>query len=117
MPGLEYETRTYTAALETGVNKFKFKNPKGREITFRVTDHEEHMPLKGALICEEVRANVTKAGCFGKTNEQGIFYTKQFNPEHVIRFGVTMKGYNEEWLDGDSYTDSGSYNFELVKKE
>jgi hypothetical protein len=117
VPGLEYETRAYTAPLKRGINSFIFKNPPGKEITFRVSDHDTHAPLKDALICEEVRAVIPRGGCFGKTNEQGIFYTNEFNSEHVIRFGVTKEGYNEEWLDGDSYTDSGSYSFELVRKE
>lgn len=117
VPGLEYETRTYSSRLKAGINTFKFKYPKGREITIRVTDNDTKMPIKGALICAEVQALVPRGGCFGKTNDQGIFYTNEFNPEHVIRFGVTKEGYNEEWLDGDSYTDGGSYSFELAKKD
>jgi hypothetical protein len=37
--------------------------------------------------------------------------------EHVARFGVTLDGYNEEWLDGDSLSPGGNYEFELKKKD
>jgi 5-hydroxyisourate hydrolase-like protein (transthyretin family) len=118
VPGLDYEVNYVEMPLKDGLNMIKFKKPERKEMTIRVRDFDTKEPLKGALVCEERKAKpVDRGGCFGKTNARGVFYTDEYNPEHVSKFGVTMDGYNEEWLDGDSLTDGGNYEFELKKKE
>jgi len=118
VPGLDYEVNYVEMTLKDGINIIKFKHPERKEITIRVRDFDTQEPIKGALICEERKAKpVDKGGCFGKTNAQGAFYTNEFNPEHVSKFGATKDGYIEQWLDGDSLSDGGEYEFVLRKKE
>jgi len=118
VPGLDYEVNYVEMPLKDGLNMIKFKKPERKEITVRVRDFDTQEPIKGALVCEERKAKpVDRGGCFGKTNNQGAFYTDQYNPEHVSKFGATKDGYIEQWLDGDSLTDGGNYEFVLRKKE
>lgn len=118
VPDEKFWKREFTAKLKDGDNKFLLKKVVGSEITIRVRDQENQMPVKGAKFCYHL--SVPAGGeviCMGLTSKDGIYYTYNFNPDHVSQFGVMKTGYYDEWLDGDSYTPGGNYEFELKKKE
>jgi hypothetical protein len=110
----------FTAGCAYFAEKTQVEN---QEITVRVRDFDTKMPLKNAKIMEtrilenEVRSKKTQDRGIGLTNADGVFYTDAFNFEHVSRFGISAEGYHDEWLDIDSFSPGGNYEFELKKKE
>ena len=101
----------------------EIKKGENQEITVRVRDFETKMPLKNVKVMEtriyekETENKKTQDRGIGLTNSDGAFYTDEFNPENVTRFGVSADGYHEEWLDIDSFVPTGNYEFELKKIE
>jgi hypothetical protein len=103
---------------DRGGEEFKFIRNRREEVTIRVRDFDTKEPLTGACINARRAADDNKTViCLAKTNKDGIFYSDEFRPETMIMFGAGMDGYHEEWLDIDSFSPGGSYEFELKKKD
>lgn len=119
---LKIETGTVIMPLEQGQNEIVLKKALKKELTIRVRDFDTKEPIMNAKITEtrSFGTEYSKQGRvdrgIGLTGKEGDFYTDEFNPDHVSRFGATADGYHEEWLDIDSFQPGGSYEFELKRK-
>lgn len=100
---------------------YDIKEPQ--EITVRVRDFDTKAPLKNAKISVTIDTAGNSAAAkasdrgIGLTNADGVFYTDGFITENVTRFGAAADGYIVEWLDIDSFSPGGSYEFELKKRD
>jgi hypothetical protein len=110
-------------SLKAGLNTIKFKKLDEKEITVRVRDFDTQLPLQDACVnvgfksCVKEASGGTRELCIGKTDKDGAFYTPQFRPEKLEKFGASKPGYHEEWLDIDSFIPGDEYEFELKKED